>query len=308
MINLAAARHGDEWDLSVSVTLPKEETKRLAFARLQEGEKIKVEKFLDYDLRPSEVSIVKIDPVRALEPEIINLTSSIEVSSIKATIVPVPFRLVLKNNSNKPVRGLEINTYKGTTRRYLAWPEGSGDRFLIEAGGTYQVDMSSDAGYRLVAPEEYEPSQTDRVEIATVVFADGSYEGNSNLAQILGAKTIGTRIQLERVLPLIAKALDSTGADDAQVLVNFKEALSSLDVSVQPSYSDELRNRYPTLDENELKGLDGSIGWGLQQVRSWTLSDLSKFTREAGKDPTASVRDWLTKEKEKYEKWRSQLP
>jgi hypothetical protein len=308
MINLSAERRGDEWDLSVSVTLPKGDCKVLAAGRLKEAEKLKVEKFVDYDLRPSEVSIVKIDPVRAIEPEIVNQTSSIEVTSIKATVIPMAFRLVLKNNSNKRVKALEINAYTGTARRYLAWPQGSGDGVLIEPGGTYKVDMSSDAGYKLVAPDEYEPSQADRLEIATVVFIDGSFEGNPNLGRKLAAKVIGVRVQLDRVLPLIASAIDSAGSDTAAVLANFKETVWSLDVSVQPAYADQLRMQFPTLAERELNELSGSIGWGLGEVRSRILIDLNRFTKEAARDPTASVRGWLAKEREKCKEWQSLLP
>jgi hypothetical protein len=308
LINLSAERRGDEWDLSVSVTFPKGDCKVLAVGRLKQAEKLKVEKFVDYDLRPSEVSIVKIDPVPAIEPQVVNLTYSIEVSSIKATVIPMAFRLVLKNNSNKRVKALEISAYTGTTRRYLAWPQGSEDQVLIEPGGTYKTFMSSDAGYKLVAPDEYEPSQPDRLEIATVVFIDGSYEGNPSLGRKLAAKAIGTRVQLDRILPLIASVIDSTRADTAAVLANFKETVWSLDVSVQPAHADQLRMQFPTLEEHELNELSGSIGWGLGEVRSRILIDLNKFTKEAARDPTVSVRGWLTKEREKCETWLSLLP
>jgi hypothetical protein len=308
MINLSAERRDDQWDLSVSVTLPKGERKVLAAGRVSAGQKINVEKFRDYDLRASEVTIVKIDPVSAIEPEIINRTSSIEVSSIKVTVIPMRFQLVLRNNSDRPVRGLELNTYKGVNQHSLAWPEGNVDRFLIPPGETHKFDLPSAAGYKLVAPDEYEPSQTDRVEIATVVFADGSYEGKPHLARLIAAKSIGATVQLDRVLPLIATALDSTGVDKAELVTNLKEAVSALDVGVQPAYADQLRMQFSTLDEDELKGYYGSIVLGLEQVKGGMLGDLNKFTKDLEKDPNASVRGWLAKEQERYEKWRAQLP
>jgi hypothetical protein len=308
MINLSAERRDDQWDLSVSVTLPKGERKVLAARRVREGEKIRVEKFRYYDLRPSDVAIVKIDPVSAIEPEIINLTSAIEVSSIKVTVIPMRFQLVLRNNSDKPVRGLELNTYKGVNWHSLAWPEGTVDRFLIPPGETHKFDIPSDAGYKLVAPDEYEPSQTDRVEIATVVFADGSYEGKPHLARLIAARSIGARVQLDRVLPLIATALDSSGVDIAELVATLNQAVSSLEVGVQPTDAEKLRMQFPTLDENELKGYHASIVLGLEQVRGGMLGDLNKFTRDLEKDPTLSVRGWLAKEQERYAKWRAQLP
>jgi hypothetical protein len=213
----------------------------------------------------------------------------------------------LKNNSSQPVQGLELNSYKGDNWRSLKWPEGSFDRFLIPPGETRAFDLQSDAGYRLVAPDEYEPVQTDKVEIATVVFLDGSYEGKPHLAGLMAANSIGATVQLDRVLPLIASALDSKAIGKAELLANLKDAVLSLPVTIEPAHTDKLRMQFPTMDENEFKGVNKSIGLGLEKMKNWMLSDINKFLNES-KSPNVSVQAWLTNEQQKYSKWRSQLP
>lgn len=307
MLYFSAERRDDQWDVSVSVTLSKGERQILAGKRVKPGERIRLEKFKEYHLLPGDVSIVKIDPVMPIEPEIINLTSAIEVAAVKATVIPMSFHLVLKNNSGQPVQALEVNSYKGENWGSLIWPEGSFDRFLIPPGETHAFDVKSDAGYRLVAPDEYEPVQTDKIEIATVVFLDGSYEGKPHLAGLMAANSIGAAAQLDRVLPLIAAALDSHDTRKAELLANLKAAVQALSLTIEPAFTEKLRVQFPMMNQNELKGVNESIGRGLAKVKNWILSDINKFINES-KDPSDSVQAWLTEEQQKFARWRSQLP
>lgn len=306
MINLSAKRQGDEWDLSVTVTLPKHGGIRvMAVGRLKEGEKLKVDKFSEYDLLPSEVSIVKIDPVPALVPQIVNLTTTIEVLRVQSSIVPVPCRIELKNNSNKAVQFLEISNYKGKRRLSQAWLEGGWDRRLIETGATYKIDLPTAWDYKRVAVDEYRPDQADIIEIATVVFADGTFEGDAHVAGKIGATTIGRRVQLDRLLSLINSALESHDPETAHALANLKQAVSNLDGGVDPSYSEELRKRFSMLDEKTLKELDSWIQSGLEDIRSSVLSDIATFEKEPARNENNSFQAWLAKENEKYKTGRS---
>jgi hypothetical protein len=308
MINLSTQRQGDEWDLSVTVTLPKHGGIRvMAVGRLKEGEKLTVDKFAEYDLLPSEVSIVKIDPVPALVPQIVNLTTTIEVVSVKSSIVPVPCRIEVKNDSHKAVRFLKINTYKGKQRLSEGWLEGGWDRYLIEAGATNKFALRTDTDYKRVADDEYQPDQANIIEIATVLFADWTFEGDAHVAGQIGAKTIGRRVQLDRLLSLINSAVESRDPETAPALANLKQAVFDLDVGVDPSYAEELKKRFPMLDEKALKDLEGWIPSGLEEIRSVMLGDISTFEKALAKNDSNSFQAWLVKENEKYQTARSRM-
>lgn len=307
MINLSTKRQGDEWDLSVTVTLPKHGGIRvMAEGRLKAGEKLTVDKFSEYDLLPSEVSIVKIDPVPAQVPQIANLTTAIEVVSVKSRIVPAPCRIELKNNSNRAIQFLMINDYKGTRRLSQTYLDGGWDRRLIEAGATHKIALPTATDYKRVAADEYQPDQANIIEIATVVFADGTFEGDAHEAGQTGAKTIGRRVQLDRLLSLINSALESRDPETAPALANFKQAVSNLDVGVDPSYSEELKKRFPMLDEKALKDINGWIGSGLEDIISAMLGDIGTFEREPAGNNN-SFQAWLVKENEKYKTVRARM-
>jgi hypothetical protein len=277
----------------------------LAVGQLKEGDKLRVESFTDYDLLPSEISIVKVDPVEAEQPSIANLTSSIEVSKVETSVVPAPYVIFLKNISPKPVEALEVTLYRGDgSRLSIAYPEGYWEHSLIEPDATCKISMHTSAGYKPVAANEYRPTQSRTIEITTVVFTDGTFEGKPGRAEWMAAKTIGNRIQLDRTLRLIANVLESGELNTAQAPVDFRLALLAMSSDADKSYTEEIRNRFLMFDEAILKNVDEHVRWGLEQVRAFLLADLRRAALGSG---NASFREWLIKEQEKCKTWRSRV-
>jgi hypothetical protein len=306
MIHLYVRRQGEEWEVTVKVTFPKDGGQRvLAKGELKEGEKLRVDKFTDYDLLPGEISIVKVDPVEAQPPSIANLTSSIEVSKVETSVVPAPYVITLKNTAPKPVEALEVTLYHGNgSRLSVTYPEGSWEHPLIEPDAVFRMRMETSAGYKPVAINEYRPTQSRTIEITTVVFTDGTFEGKPGRAEWMAAKTIGNRIQLDRTLSLIAKVLESDEVNTAQAPVDFRLALLAMSSDADKSYTEEIRNRFPMFDEATLKNVDEHVRWGLEQVRAFLLTDLRQAANGNG---NTSFRQWLIKEQEKCKSWRSRV-
>jgi hypothetical protein len=306
MIHLYAKRQGEAWDISVKVTFPKDGGERLlAVGLLKEGDKLSVDKFTDYDLLPSEISIVKIDPVEAEQPSVANLTSSIAVSKVETSVVPAPYVIFLKNSSPKPVEALELTLYQGNgSRLSTAYPEGHWEHPLIESEATYKIRMDTSADYKPVAVNEYRPTQSRTIEITTVVFTDGTFEGKPARAEWIAAKTIGNKIQLDRTLGLITNVLWSGELNAAQAPVDFRLALLAMSGDADKSYTEEIRNRFPMFSEAILKHVDEHVRWGLEQVRAFVLADLRGATTGNENMP---FREWLIKEQEKCKAWRSRV-
>src|SRR5262249_25215300 len=244
MINLSADRRGDAWQLEVSVTLPSEEKVMLVSQLVKVGEPIKVEKFTDYELLPSEVGIVHIEALPASAPEVVNKTTSIGFEITNPKLIPSFYRLTFANNSRKNVYGMLVVSTGGIPERLEAWLKGYCGQTLIEAGGKYQShDPSvSDGDYKRIGENLYRPTQINRLELATVVLTDGSYEGESRYAAILNAEIIGARNQITRVLPLVKRALDSNSSE-AEVINTLRESINNLDAEIQPGDAEELRKR-----------------------------------------------------------------
>jgi hypothetical protein len=84
------------------------------------------------------------------------------------------------------VLALELNTYSGEQMLFLRWPQGTWEHPLIEPGGTHEEDLWS-AG---AASDSYGyvPEQSTSIEVNTVVFTDGTYEGKPYLAAVTKAR------------------------------------------------------------------------------------------------------------------------
>ena len=183
-----------------------------------------------------------------------NKTESIEVVNVEVTTVPSPYRILLRNLSHKGVLALEVNTYSGDWMSPGKWPQGTWDRPLIGASGTYEEEMPS-AGRGQTTPDGYVPEQSTGIEISTVVFEDGTYEGKPYLAATINAKMAGNKTQSARVIPILQTAQDSADDAGASVLTRLKEATSLLSDDADPARLKESRNRFPTLSEGERENL-----------------------------------------------------
>ena len=304
MINLSAARRGDEWDLSVSVTLPTLEEKLLASRRVKVAERIIVERFSDYDILPSEVSIVRIDAPPSPTTEIINKTTSIQVEKVTANVLPYHYRLTFTNNSSKRVYGIEVISNNHTPRRSAGYLNSSCENPLLEPHAAIRRDVPSsvDRDYKLVRDSEYQVADvTASLEIATVIFTDGSYEGEPQYAAMRSAEAIGARHQIPRVLQLVEKALSSQ-EPGWEVVALLKEELRTLDVEVQSAEVEELRHRLAGLNERIVNDAGRSIGWGKNEVKVCVQRAL------VDRSATVPLNDWLSQQAERLKRWASMLP
>lgn len=311
LVSIATKLDGSDWEVRVSVTFGDfydQGSKPIATYRVAEGEKVRVKEMAAYGARPFEVSIVKVVSVPPIQPEVINQTNSISVLNVLATTLPDPFQLELKNNSEKSIRALEIATRKRKSTLSIQWPQAkSWDRSLIEAGGTYKLVVAS-AGRNQTVNSEYVPDQTTIIEISTVVFADGSYEGKPYLAATKRGEDVGSKQQLERVLHLLEAALESTEVAPKQTLLNLRQDAALLSEEIDIVWLKKLQQNFPTLNDNERNNLPNFVKYGLHQVKKDFLKELGDYEKTEKLADRSSERDWLMKAEVKYRKWQETLP
>lgn len=306
LVNVAAELDGSEWKITVSVKFGEfydQGTKFIRTYRVREGERVNIKEMREHGVEPFEVSIVKVIATASVQPEFINKTDSIAVLNVSAAVLPEPFHVELKNNSHQAVKALEINTYKGRTMLFLQWPQGKWDRPLIEAGGIYRAQVTSEGRSKTVT-SEYVPDQSTIIEISTVVFADGSYEGRPYLAALQRGEALGSQTQLTRVLRLIEAALGSQ-EESAQVLGRLKDEALSLSEAVGPAAVENLKQSFPALSDAERLNLTKFVKAGLHLVKVDLLTEINGFVQSTSRPETSSLQAWLLKTEAKYKKWHA---
>ena len=310
LVWVAAHFEGEAWRIKVSVVRGEfydRGEQEVANYAVRENEKVKISEVGEFGIDPFEVSIVRVVQVAAAQPAVRNKTESIEVLSVEAGLLPSPYRLALSNRSHKRVSALEVRTYSGERMLLLKWPEGTWDRPLMEAGGTCEVEMPSAGGGQTTA-YGYVPEQSTSVEVTTVVFEDGTYEGEPYLAAVNRAERAGNKAQLERVVPLLRAAREAAdGGDLKSILAGLKQDVAHLGEDAGAAQLKELQNRYPTLNDEGKGNLANFLRTGLHKVKTAVLKDIEAFESGATATSGGAAGEWLLKTRERYEKWLSAL-
>lgn len=309
MVLVAVAFEGAAWKIKVSVRKGEFYDKgdqEVATYSAHENERVTIKEIEQFGVESFDVSIVKVIQNDANQPAIRNKTKSIEVMNLEATSVPTPYRISLRSLSDKPVLALEVNSYIGDKKLSMIWPQGAWDRPLIEPGGACEVEIPSEARGR-ATDSAYEPAQATSIEVATVVFEDGTYEGSPFLAAGIRGQMMGCKVQLGHVLPLLKTALEATDGDQADALRDVKETVLDLSEEVDTSRLKELQDQFPGLNAGEKDILSNYIKWGLRHVKGALVKEIDVFEERGQQTDSSQIREWLGKTKEKYEKWLSAI-
>jgi hypothetical protein len=190
-------------------------------------------------------------------------------------------RLVLRNVSTKNITALEINVPEGGVSLTAQAPP---THPLMTPGGTYEEEISLGSGWR-ETPHGPEPEpQPEALMIGTVVFDDGSYEGDVKTAATMVASQTGRATQLTRVLSLVERALDAQGQDAAGAFESLKSQVAALRIDVEPSVLDGLVSKFPELHDDGRRLLAASALEGLRGGREEALYILEEIERARERD------------------------
>jgi len=195
-------------------------------------------------------------------PEVVNDLKSIAFVDLK-TEERSFFQLTLQNLSAKSIVGLSIRVSPHATHS----SEGSRDKPLMLPGATCQtpIQIGSSAGD---APDDLRHT----LAIETVLFDDGSYEGDVGSAAEMAARSRGRQIQLARFLVLLEDQLVKPGQEPASIIQTLTNSVAKLRIDVDASVLDELQSQYPALPRhNDRKWLAEKIMQGLTTGRGHVL-------------------------------------
>ena len=144
--------------------------------------------------------------------------------------------------------------------------------------------------------------------IRTVVFDDGTYDGEVEPAAEIDARQRGQDMQRKRIIGLLQRAL-SDGNQQVQITLNsLKELLYALGKTADPSVVAELMTRYPALGEKSRVWFTENVEEGLGEGKREFLRYIKEFEERQAQDPTSSTfLKWLQKTEANYEQLTKSL-
>ena len=188
--------------------------------------------------------------IETLDPKnvpIRNMTRAVRIISIEK-IEGGSLRLTLQNGYDKWINGIEISMVNVGIHQEL----GSTREHNIPPGGTYELDLGIQ-----------EHTDTDGIEIAAVIFEDGTADGNLEFVKPVQEQRLGERVQCKRALALIQKHLAEPDADTVEGLDRLESQLQSLPVS-------------------EESGKSGDYIYGLKQARNLLVVRMQSIREHRG--------------------------
>jgi hypothetical protein len=139
------------------------------------------------------------------------------------------------------------------------------------------------------------------VQLKSVLFTDGSYEGDSRFAARAEALREGRKVQLKRVLEML-RGMEETPAGYASVQ-GLAQQVEMLESTVEWPAVSAFAERYRVLYGDELERLKGLIESGMKLQRGIMLNEVNLFLKHTSPalDP-AVIQRWLKTTREGYEK------
>jgi hypothetical protein len=309
-VMVSARLEGELWRVNVSVGMGEfydAGAHRVGSFALRTNERAFVSDLVRYGVNPLSVSVVKVLGGAARAPRVINRTQSISVEKLEVRALPEPYRVSLKNSSSKDVIAVQISSYKFSEFTALKWHGGDRLRALIKAGQSYPMEMVSE-DRACAGMDGYRPTQTDRIEISSVVFADGSYEGTAGLAALIRARALGHIQPLSRVAELFNSWGERDNLSAAEITYYFRSVASGIEELAEPHLLNDLMSNLPQGEPETVLALGNFLRHGQHEIKVNLLADAQELERLAGRGmetevETKIVAQWLTRKKAKYAEW-----
>ena len=286
--------------------------KELAVASylLKESDKVTVEELVKFGVKPFEIAVVRVAPGNAGLPLVVDNTWSLEVVSIEHIESSLAwYKLSLRNLSDKNIAAAAIDVFAGTNLRLSGRPHGQRGAPLVEPGAVFTTKVKGVEDV-LMKRYSYEPetAPAQSIVIRTLVFDDGTFEGDAEPAAQWRAGRIGYKTQLTRVVALLQESMDAADVKSGNPIEMLMGRVSALSTDVQPSLLIELSKGFPIVDQKARKSLDSSIQYSMHSVRKELLDAIQEFQKSHNQPADEKeFRSWLAATAEKYKQWLSRL-
>lgn len=270
------------------------------------GDKFVVNEFSRFGIIPWEIEAISASRKPSFLPSIASESVSIagSVEPVSATLPTVKF--IAKNNSKKPVIGLDVEMRTGDELRANLQIRNWQNLPFIMPDQSYSGDLLIyfERGADL-SPEKLGDLQTNEVIIIkAAVFEDGSVEGDEAAAWKIKAKNFGDRLQVENAIA----ALEKVAASKSITVERIEASLENLTRSIGPERLVEIVSRSGLVDPDQILRIKGLASSSFGVTRLSFIKDLDQFkATNNGVHTNGEIERWLESKLAEYRKWSARL-
>jgi hypothetical protein len=265
---------GISLQVSVMRGSPHQQEDRVGSFHVRLHQTVTVEALRDYGLEPVTFSLIPLDRTTLIPPGVVNQTAGLAVESFEPITDPDPrYRVVIRNLTTKAAVMFFVNTF-AADRLATSGRQGHQDGSpLIKPGGSFEFFLRG-SSHSTPTAHGWAPQSLDRLELSTVLWDDGSFEGETEHVATSLLSYVGRRAQLRRVVDIM-KNVAASNQDLAATISRLRKQFEALPLQIDDSMREEALDRLKSLAISPPKDLDSIIQAHLGSVRTGVLRDLA---------------------------------
>lgn len=313
-VHFSSSAEGEAARVNVSVSVGAryfEKELQVQSFLLREGDKVLVKQLVDFGVEPFEITVVRPPRVDPPIPSVLSKAGSLEIIGLEPVYTTIPlYKLTLRNLSSKNIAALRIDVVEGSRLRLSSSPRGKEGVPLIPAGEILETNVPG-AKDTAVGPLGYEPASPNfqTIVVTTLVFDDGSYEGDQAPALRINAMIDGERIQLKRAIGILKQTFEAPQLPSPDWIASLIKSVSSLSdetpVGAAENQGEGLAN---VGDSKQRASLEETKRFALHHVKKTLLDEINAFHKSSQRAPDETeFRTWLTALLDRYTQWLSRL-
>lgn len=249
-----------------------------------------------FGIVPFEITLVRAPATFAQLPNVVNKTTSIQVS-LEPRVSNLPgFSARFLNNSSKSVRNVSFGAYFNGKELITTGPKGNEGSSLIEPGQTYEYSpFPCPLENNLTSSGEAPGCDKNYVFMVTsVVFADGTYEGEKAHVAQFKAYSLGESVQVKRILVVLQSKFETIDEMD--------KAISAIVTTVDDSTCTEIASGNPGLYKAETRGIKGAAEAASVRTQKSFIKEFAAKRLESHGSIDA-LQPWIALSIDRYQKW-----
>lgn len=269
------------------------------------GERVTVNRLVEYGVRPIVVALEPLASGEFREPAISSRAPGLQVTAVRTIVDPAPrYVVTVENLRDREVDGFWVESTAGG-RMANSGSQGNEDgTALVAPRGTYTFDFPFASG---PGPTRgpWAPVPADELVITSATWIDGSFEGDPRASGVHRIRLMARRVQVERVVRAVRLAL--ADGDLARAVSRLRHDVDSLSIAVDTTLEGAGTALLPTPDAMPEANIIGVIRSTLQRVKSQASGEVEGIERASrGLDADAARRAMQTMEQD-FSTWLRQL-
>lgn len=284
--------------------------KQIASYLIRENESVDVQELRDFGIEPFGIKLVRLSPNLAPVPSVFmeKVPSLVLMNAVSVDATLSFYRMTLSNQSSKDIVGLAVDVMTGPKMEISGRPRERFGQALIPAGKTYELSVRAPVRAE-GTPGGFTPGVVGNHEvfIRSIVFADGTFEGEPDSAAQIRSFREGEKLVLPGLIAGLDKAIKSESVDTHRMLINLEDGLDDVNTSIDTGSLQRLAAEFPEIKYGERR-LKTGVEIAAIRTKDDLVKEIHQFDAQSAQHPDPkATRDWLLKTRELYTQWLSRL-